>query len=72
MAIDPNDRLVGVEEVAQILGVHPVTIFHKIGKNPKRRDERFPEPIRSLGRRLRWRLSTIHKYIALHERGKPA
>lgn len=69
MAIDPNDRLIGVNEVATILDVHPMTIHKKIGRiNPRRYDPDFPQPIRTMGQRLKWRLSVIHRYIAMHER----
>jgi predicted DNA-binding transcriptional regulator AlpA len=67
VAFDPNDRLIDVSEVAEILGVHRITIHKWISSTDKRRRPEFPQPIRTMGQRLKWRRSAIHKFIESHE-----
>jgi predicted DNA-binding transcriptional regulator AlpA len=55
-----NDRLVGIKEAAEILGVAPGTLrnWHVLEKGPR--------PIK-ISNRLKWRLSALHRYIQMCE-----
>jgi predicted DNA-binding transcriptional regulator AlpA len=61
-----EDRLIGTAELARLLGCHPVTLYKKLASDPETgeaRDPEFPQPIRGIGHRLKWRLSTARAYI---------
>ena len=51
------DPLLGIRQVGDWLGVSPSTIRRKVALGT------FPAPI-LIGRQLRWRTSTIERYIA--------
>jgi predicted DNA-binding transcriptional regulator AlpA len=63
---ETEDRLIGTAEIARLFGMHPVTVYKKIGHDPETgepRDPNFPQPIRGLGPRLKWWLSVALAYI---------
>jgi predicted DNA-binding transcriptional regulator AlpA len=64
---EDEDRLIGTSEFSRLLDCHEVTIYKKLSRDPETgelHDPDFPQPIRGLGRRLKWWLSQAHAYIA--------
>jgi predicted DNA-binding transcriptional regulator AlpA len=62
-AVAPEDRLIGTEEVAAMLGCHLITLYHRVKSDPE-----LPKPIRGVnGRRLKWREADIRAYVARKE-----
>ena len=71
MSNKDEDRLIGTSEFARLLDCHEVTIYKKLGRDPATgapRDPDFPQPIRGLGRQLKWWLSKAVTYINQGER----
>jgi hypothetical protein len=54
----PKDRLIGAKETAARLNWHIVTLYKKTKSDPRFR------PVRGLGKRLKFRESTIDAIIA--------
>jgi predicted DNA-binding transcriptional regulator AlpA len=55
-----NDPLLNTREVAEMLRVHPLSIYRFLRE--KREDLEFPVPIRLFADRLAWRRSAIDEY----------
>jgi predicted DNA-binding transcriptional regulator AlpA len=53
-----DDPLLGTNEIAAILGKHPLSIYRYLRENPE-----FPVPMRLTANRLAWRKSAIDAFI---------
>lgn len=55
---DRIDRILRTHEVLETISVSRSTLWRMV------RDERFPPPIRIVGRHIGWRLSEVEAWIA--------
>jgi predicted DNA-binding transcriptional regulator AlpA len=52
-----NARLININELSQIIGINPKTIYNQLSCGT------FPIPTRKVGRLLRWNIKDVYKFI---------